>query len=174
MGQGPHKRGSETGRASAWIIGLAILSVAVVPSAAQNLGETGSTLIFPVFQAWVGAYAKVDPALHITTGATGSEAGIRQAIAGQVQIGTSDAYMSDTQAMANPHILNIPLAISAQLVVVNLPELRGMPLKLSGPVLAGIYSGKVQEWDAEPIAALNGGVHLPHHAIVPSPRRWLG
>ena len=167
MGRGRMSGVLETGRASAWIIGLAILSVAVVPSAAQNLGETGSTLIYPVFQGWVGAYAKVDSAVHITTGATGSEAGIRQAIAGQVQIGTSDAYMSDTQAMANPGILNIPLAISAQIVVANLPELRGVPLKLSGPVLAGIYSGKVQEWDAAPIAALNGGVHLPHHAIVP-------
>jgi phosphate transport system substrate-binding protein len=155
------------GRASASIIGLAILSVAGVLSAAQSMVETGSTLIYPVFQTWVGAYTKIDPAVHLTAGATGSEAGISQAIAGQVQIGTSDAYMSDTQAMANPHILNIPLAISAQLVVVNLPELRGTPVKLSGPVLAGIYSGKVTEWDAAPIAALNGGVRLPHHAIVP-------
>jgi phosphate transport system substrate-binding protein len=172
MGRGRISGVLGAGRASASIIGLAILSAgglsaAGMYSAAQNLAETGSTLIYPLFQAWVGAYAKVDPALHTTTGATGSEAGIRQAIAGQVQIGTSDAYMSDTQAMANPHILNIPLAISAQLVVVNLPELRGTPVKLSGPVLAGIYSGKVQEWDAAPIAALNGGVHLPHHAIVP-------
>lgn len=151
---------------SAFIAGLAFLSVAAY-SAAQNVAESGSTLIYPVFQAWVGAYAKTDPAVHMTVGATGSEAGINMAIAGQVQIGTSDAYMTDTQAMANPHILNIPLAISAQLVVVNLPELRGSTLKLSGPVLADIYSGKIREWDAAPIAALNGGVHLPHRTIVP-------
>src|SRR5580658_9545740 len=153
--------------ASASIIGLAILLVAGVCSAAQNVAETGSTLIYPVFQGWVGAYAKVDPAVHMTMGATGSEAGISQAITGQVQIGTSDAYMSDTQAMANLNILNIPLAISAQLVVANLPELRGSALKLSGAVLAGIYSGKIGEWDAAPIAALNSGVHLPHRTIVP-------
>jgi phosphate transport system substrate-binding protein len=167
MGRGRRSGILGAGCASAWIIGLAILSVAGVSSAAQNLTETGSTLIYPVFQGWVGAYAKVDPAVHMTTGATGSENGIRQAIAGQVQIGTSDAYMSDNDAMANPDILNIPLAISAQLVVANLPELHGSPLKLSGPVLAGIYSGKIQQWDAAPIAALNSGVHLPHHAIIP-------
>jgi phosphate transport system substrate-binding protein len=69
--------------------------------------------------------------------------------------------------MANPHILNIPLAISAQTVNANLPEMRGSTLKLSGPVLAGIYSGKIREWDAQPIADLNHGVHLPHQAIVP-------
>jgi phosphate transport system substrate-binding protein len=155
------------GRALASIVGLAILSVAGGCAAAQNIAETGSTLIYPVFQSWAGAYAKIDPAVHMTASATGSESGISQAIAGQVQIGTSDAYMADTQIMANSNILNIPLAISAQLVVVNLPELRGSTLKLSGPVLAGIYSGKIQEWDAAPIAALNSGVHLPHHTIVP-------
>jgi len=155
------------GRVSALIGGLAILSGAGVCSAVQNVAETGSTLIYPLFQAWVGAYAKIDPAVHITAGSTGSESGINQAIARQVQIGTSDAYMTDTQIKASPNILNIPLAISAQLVVANLPELSGSTLKLSGPVLAGIYSGKIREWDAAPIAALNGSVHLPHHAIVP-------
>jgi phosphate transport system substrate-binding protein len=147
--------------------GIAALSFAAAQSASVTVAETGSTLIYPLFNAWIDAYAKVDPNLHMTAGATGSEAGIAQAIGKQVQIGTSDAYMSDNQAMANPHILNIPLAISAQTVEVNLPELKGTPLKLSGPVLAGIYSGKVRDWDAAPIAALNSGVRLPHHAIVP-------
>ena len=110
---------------------------------------------------------RVDPNLQIKAAATGSGAGIAQAIARQVQIGTSDAYMSDNQAMANPHILNIPLAISAQTVDANLPDLGGKPLKLSGPVLAGIYSGKIREWDAGPIAQLNPGVRLPHNSIVP-------
>lgn len=131
-----------------------------------TIAETGSTLIFPLFKAWVPAYAKVDPDVQITIGATGSGAGIDQVIARRVQIGTSDAYMSDRQSMANPGILNIPLAISAQTVEANLPELRGSKLKLSGPVLAGIYSGTISQWDAAQIADLNRGVHLPHHAIV--------
>jgi phosphate transport system substrate-binding protein len=141
---------------------------ALLPRAlATTVAETGSTLIFPLFKAWVAAYGKVDPGLEVTVGATGSGAGIAQVIAKQVQIGTSDAYMSDTQAMANPDILSIPLAISAQTVDANLPDLEGAALKLSGPVLAGIYSGTIREWDAAPISALNAGVRLPHHAIVP-------
>ncbi len=154
-------------RATAMVAGLLFLSFAVIYSAAQTITETGSTLIFPLFQAWVSAYTKVEPGLQIATGATGSGTGIAQAISKQVQIGTSDAYMSDTEAMHNPHILNIPLAISAQTVNANLPELRGSALKLSGPVLAGIYSGTIRDWDAEQIATLNPGVHLPHHAVVP-------
>jgi phosphate transport system substrate-binding protein len=146
-------------------IGAAALAAA--QSAPITIAESGSTLIYPLFQNWTAAYAKVDPGLRITDAATGSGDGIAQAIAGHVQIGTSDAYMTDNQAMANPQILNIPLAISAQTVDANLPELHGSPLKLSGPVLAGIYSGKIQTWDADPIAELNRGIALPHHAIIP-------
>jgi len=146
---------------------LAGAAFAAAQMAPLTISETGSTLIYPLFQSWVAAYAKSDPNLHIRVGATGSGAGISQAIAGRVQIGTSDAYMSDGQAMANPNILNIPLAISAQTVDVNIPELHGGTLKLSGPVLAGIYSGRIRMWDDEQIAAMNQGVGLPHRAIVP-------
>jgi phosphate transport system substrate-binding protein len=149
------------------VAAIAAAVFAVAQAAPVNISESGSTLIYPLFQTWIAAYAKVDPGLHITGAATGSGDGIAQAIAGHVQIGTSDAYMSDNQAMANPQILNIPLAISAQTIEANLPELHGAPLKLSGPVLAGIYSGKIGAWDAAPIADLNRGVSLPHHAIVP-------
>lgn len=145
--------------------GMTVLSLEV--SQSITVTETGSTLLYPLFTAWSEAYMKIDPDLHITAGATGSGAGIAQAIAKQVHIGTSDAYMSDNEAMANPHILNIPLAISAQTVAANLPELRGSSLNLSGSVLAGIYFGKTREWDAQPIADLNRSVRLPHRAIVP-------
>ncbi len=140
-------------------------------SAAQaddlTLRETGSTLLYPLFQRWIPDYAASHPGVTIAPGATGSGAGITQAIAGQVQIGASDAYMSDQQAARNPEILNIPLAISAQTVNYNLPSLNGAGLKLDGPTLAGIYSGAIRMWDAPQIAALNPGVQLPHQTIIP-------
>lgn len=154
------------GRAG-WAAVIAAAVGATAQSTPLTISESGSTLIYPLFQAWVGAYARVDSAVRLMDAATGSGAGIQQAIAGRIQIGTSDAYMSDNEAMAHPGILNIPLAISAQTVAANLPELHGAPLKLSGPVLADIYSGKVGSWDAGPIADLNRGVVLPHRAIVP-------
>jgi phosphate transport system substrate-binding protein len=152
---------------AALVAGLIALPIGIAQSAGITVAETGSTLIYPLFKAWIDAYAKVNPGVHMTAGATGSGAGIAQAISKQVQIGTSDAYMSDNEAMANPQILNIPIAISAQTVQVNLPELRGRGIRLSGPVLAGIYSGTIRGWDAAPIAELNPGVSLPHHPIVP-------
>jgi phosphate transport system substrate-binding protein len=132
-----------------------------------TLTQTGSTLLSPVFSVWASEYMKTHPGVRITTGSTGSEAGIDQAISGKVNIGTSDAYMMDPQAKKYPHIINVPLAISAMTVNYNLPGLDNVKLKLDGPALVGIYTGKIRAWDDKPIAALNPGVALPHKDIIP-------
>jgi len=150
---------------------LALMLLAGPPPAANAatlaLHETGSTLLYPLFRLWAAAYAAANPGTTITTGATGSGAGIAEAIAGRVQIGASDAYMSDQEAERDRQILSIALAISAQTVNYNLPPLNGSHLRLDGPVLAAIYGGRVRMWDAPAIAGMNQGVSLPHRAIVP-------
>lgn len=129
--------------------------------------ETGSTLLYPLFNLWVPVYTASHPGIRITTEATGSGTGIAQAVAGLVQIGASDAYLSPVLIRLHPELINIPLAISSQMVNYNLPGLNGHPLRLSGPVLAGIYTGRIRYWDAPMIRALNPGVPLPHHLILP-------
>ena len=144
---------------------------ALVGSAAHadqvQLLETGSTLLLPLFNQWAADYQKAHPDVQIATQGTGSGAGISQAVSGAVQIGASDAYMSDAQMKASPGILNIPLAISSQMINYNLPGLNDQHLKFSGPVLAAIYAGKVKYWDDPMIVQLNAGVKLPHNQIVP-------
>jgi len=138
-------------------------------SAAENtnLLETGSSLLYPLFNLWVPAYTRSHPGVKITTQSTGSGTGISQAIAGIAQIGASDAYMSDALARMHPDMLNIPLAISVQMVNYNLPGLNKANLKLSGPALAGIYDGSIKMWNDPAIAKANPTVHLPAHAIIP-------
>jgi phosphate transport system substrate-binding protein len=140
-------------------------------AAAANIAlhETGSTLIYPLFELWIPDYQVQHPDIAFTAGATGSGDGIAKAIAGAVQIGASDAYMSETDIEQTPQILNIPLAISAQTVNYNLPGLAA-PLKLDGPTLAGIYNGQITMWNAPEITALNPGLALPPHRIVPMHR----
>jgi phosphate transport system substrate-binding protein len=136
--------------------------------AATDLLETGSTLLYPLMNLWVGAYQTAHSDVQITTQGTGSGTGISQAISGVAQIGASDAYMPDT-AMKNTPMLNIPLAISAQQVNYNVPGLNNVHLNLSGPVLAGIYSGQIAFWDDAKIKEINKeyASKLPHTAIVP-------
>jgi phosphate transport system substrate-binding protein len=140
-------------------------------SAPLTLTETGSTLMYPLFQAWTPGVANVMPDLHLTLAATGSGQGIDDAINSKTNLGASDAYMGDDQKHAHPLVLNIPLVISAQTIDVNLPELHDTAVKLSGPVLAGIYAGRIHDWDDPAIAALNPGVKLPQHSIVPIRRQ---
>jgi phosphate transport system substrate-binding protein len=136
-------------------------------AAALTLVETGSSLFYPLFQIWIAQYARTNPNVRISASSTGSEAGIKGALAGTVQIGASDAFMSDEQLRGNPQIVNIPLAIAAETVNYNLPGLNRASLKLDGPSIAGIYAGTIRYWDAKPIADLNPGLRLPHHAIIP-------
>ncbi len=132
-----------------------------------SLNETGSTLLYPLFQSWITGYKSIAPTVTLTDAATGSGEGIRSAINGSARIGTSDAYLSDDVAAQNPQVFNIPLAISAQTINYNLPSLQGRHLRLDGSTLAAIYLGNITEWDDPALRALNPGVALPHHVIIP-------
>ena len=145
-----------------------VLAASLGPARADpiTLKETGSTLILPLFKVWAENYGKTHQGVTITTDGTGSQKGIAAAVGGSVQIGTSDAFMSNEEIDHHPDILNIAMAISAQTINYNLPGLT-QPLKLDGPVLVGIYTGKIRSWDDKAIVALNPGVTLVHHDIVP-------
>jgi phosphate transport system substrate-binding protein len=131
----------------------------------EPITETGSTLLFPLMGTWATAYQKLFPQVTLTTGGTGSGTGITDASTGTVDIGASDAYLSASERDANPSLLNIALAISAQQINYNLPGIK--TLKLDGQVLAEIYTGKITKWNNSAITALNPGVNLPDMTIVP-------
>lgn len=147
-------------------LALGVAAQAPAQAAQVTLLETGSSLLYPLFNLWVPAYTKANPDVRITTQSTGSGTGIAQAISGVAQIGASDAYMSDAQMKQNTTMINVPLTISAQAINYNIPGLNKVHLKLDGPTLAGIYSGKITNWNDAQIAALNPGVKLPDHPIV--------
>ena len=156
-----------TRRAFAGAAIMFAVATATANAAGVTLNETGSTLLFPLFQAWIAGYKSVVPDVAMTAAATGSGAGEKAALAGSVRIGASDAYLSDKVAAQNPQILDIPLAISAQTINYNLPGLNGAHLRIDGPTLAAIYSGAINEWDAPALQAMNRGAALPHHPIIP-------
>lgn len=140
--------------------------------ARMTLGETGSTLLLPLLSAWAQAYHHQFSQVTITTAGTGSGAGISGASAGTASIGASDAYLSSGDLVANPSLLNIPLAISAQQVNYNLPGLAaGAHVRLDGAVLAQMYEGRITRWDDPAIRALNQGLRLPSIRVVPLHRQ---
>jgi hypothetical protein len=70
-------------------LGLLTLPAAAARAGELNLTETGSSLLYPLFNVWVTEYTRTHPGIHITTASTGSGAGIEQAVSGAVQIGAS-------------------------------------------------------------------------------------
>ncbi|MDG6983839.1 MAG: phosphate ABC transporter substrate-binding protein PstS [Nitrososphaerota archaeon] len=135
---------------------------------AATISETGSTLLYPLFNYWVPGFGATYTNVHINTAGTGSGIGISSAAAGTVQIGASDAYLLPAQMNQYPSLLDIPLAISAQMINYNLP---GIPstthLNMTGNILAKIYNGTISYWDDSQITAINPGVTLPHQIIHP-------
>jgi phosphate transport system substrate-binding protein len=136
------------------------------PATKVSLTEAGSTLLLPLFQAWAPAVQQAYSTISVTPSGGGSGTGISEAISGAVDIGASDAYLSPADVQANPGLLNIPLAISAQQINYNVPGVSGN-LRLSGAVISDIYQGKITNWDAPQIKSLNPGVNLPNLTIVP-------
>ena len=147
--------------------GAAAGDVATTPAVSElAFSETGSSLFYPLFSLWGSAYHTKYPNVTISSQSTGSGFGISQAAAGAVQIGASDAYLSDASMSAHKGLMNIALAISAQQVNYNLPGVTEH-LKLSGKVLAAMYEGTIKTWNDPQIAALNPGVNLPATPVVP-------
>ena len=117
-------------------------------------------------RTWARAYQRQTSGMTVTTASTGSGTGIAAASAGTTDLGASDAYLSSGDLVKNPALLNIPLVVSAQTVIYNLPGVSAH-VRLDGAVLAGIYDGTITMWDDPAISAINPGLTLPGIHIVP-------
>ena len=73
------------------------------PSGGQ-VTETGSTLLYPLFNLWASGYNEKYSSTSIQTAGTGSGTGISDATNGTIDIGASDAYLSPASVQASPHL----------------------------------------------------------------------
>ena len=132
---------------------------------AKTLVGAGSTLVAPLVDVWQPTYEQ-SYGVAVTYGAIGSGGGIEQITARSVNFGASDAPLTSAQASACKSCLEIPWALAATAVAYHV---NGVPnnLKLTGPVLADIWTGKITSWNDAQIKKLNPGVNLPSTKIVP-------
>lgn len=137
---------------------------------AQNLNGAGATFPNPIYSRWFAEYAQQHPNVHINYQAVGSGAGIRQVSEKTVDFGASDGPMSDQQLAdakaKGVDLLHIPTVLGAVVPVYNLPGVTA-ELHLAPEVIAGIYLGKITNWNDGNIQHDNPGVKLPDHKILP-------
>lgn len=132
---------------------------------ASQLTGAGSTLVAPLEQLWASGW-QAQTGNTVQFSAIGSGKGITAISGNQVDFGASDAPMSSAQAAGCANCVTIPWALSATGIGYNLPGL-GSKVRLSGPVLAGIYLGQITHWNDPRITRLNKGLHMPSTAITP-------
>ncbi|WP_376795876.1 phosphate ABC transporter substrate-binding protein PstS [Thermogemmatispora sp.] len=134
------------------------------PSTKQLTGA-GSTFDNPLFSKMFQEYPKVKCGINVNYQAVGSGAGINNLLQHIVDFGATDAPMTNDQLNKSTSgaILHIPITIGAVAISYNLSGVN--QLKLTGPILAAIYEGKITSWDDPQIKAINSGVNLPHKNI---------
>ncbi len=124
-----------------------------------TLNGAGSTLAQPIYQQW-GSNLK-DKGLTVNFNGVGSGAGVADLQTATVDFAGSDPSLAaqDKKGMKGP-VLQFPVAFGAITVSYNLPGVKS-GLKLDGPTLADIFSGKIKTWNDAAIKKLNQGMNLP-------------
>ena len=145
---------------------LAIAGAGRFSYADQLINGAGATFPYPIYSKWFDVYAKENPGIKFNYQSIGSGGGIRMLSNRTVDLGASDAPMTDQQLTDAPgKILHFPSVMGAVVVAYNLPGFTGT-LRLTGPVIADIFAGKITKWDDEKIKLLNPGASIPSQDIV--------
>jgi len=140
--------------------------VLALPALAQTtLNGAGATFPYPMYSKWFSQYHKDHPDVEINYQSIGSGGGIRQVLAGTVDFGASDGPMTDEQlAQAKTKILHIPTVLGADVPAYNL-NVTG-ELKFTPEALAGIFLGKITNWNDPALSKANPTVKLPSQPII--------
>jgi phosphate transport system substrate-binding protein len=133
------------------------------PAGGAAITGAGSTFVYPVLSAWASDYAK-QSGTNVNYQSIGSGGGISQVKAGTVDFGATDQPLASDE-LAKSNLAQFPVVIGGIVPVVNLTGIEPGKLRLTGPVLADIYAGKVKTWNDPAIVSINPGVALPSAAI---------
>jgi phosphate transport system substrate-binding protein len=126
-----------------------------------TLNGSGSTFQLTFQQEAITSFTSVQPGITVNYDGVGSGDGRADLAADKVTFAGSDSPIpaAEQASFAGKTVLYFPVVIGPITLSYNLPGVRG--LRLSAPVIAGIFAGLIKTWDAPAIAAVNPGVSLP-------------
>ncbi len=143
---------------TSFVVG-ASAAMAFSSALAADMTGAGATFPYPIYAKWAEAY-KASTGNGLNYQSVGSGAGIKQIKAKTVDFGASDMPLKAEELDADG-LMQFPAIMGGVVTVVNLDGIAPGQLKLTGPVVADIYLGKITMWNDAAIAALNPGVKLP-------------
>jgi phosphate transport system substrate-binding protein len=146
------------------IAGLGMLGSPKVSFAQQiTINGAGATFPFPLIDTWRVEYQTAKPEVNVNYQSIGSGGGVKQFIEKTVDFGATDAPLTAEEIQQAPGAVHIPETIGSVVPAYNLP-IEG--LKLTGPIIADIFLGKITKWNDPQIQSINSGLSLPAEDIV--------
>ena len=143
------------------VVAVVTTGAASARSSSGSISGAGSTFVAPLVSLWQGPVQQAT-GVTLNYNGIGSGGGVSAITNKQVDFGASDAPLSQFSPTCTTCV-QIPWALAATGVMYNLP---GFPnLKMTGPVLAQIYMGKITKWNATAIKKLNKKKNLPDTPI---------
>jgi len=142
--------------------------------ASASIIGSGGSLVNPLMQTWIPAYALVEPQIAITYTPTGSGTGITQFQEQLTNFGESDVPLQATDIAGLPSgttALTIPISASAVVPAYNIQLVNGSQcqngINFNGTVLANIFLGTIKTWNDSAIQQLNPALaaQLPSASI---------
>ncbi|WP_313167815.1 phosphate ABC transporter substrate-binding protein PstS [Massilia oculi] len=141
------------------ILAGAAATLVMTTSFAADITGAGATFPYPIYAKWAESY-KAATGTGLNYQSVGSGAGIKQIKAKTVDFGASDMPLK-AEELDKEGLMQFPAIMGGVVAVVNVEGVTPGQLKMTGPLLADIYMGKITKWNAAEIAALNPGVKLP-------------
>ena len=130
----------------------------------QELSGAGATFPIPFYNVVFEQFAK-ENGDAVAYGGIGSGGGVRNLRDKIVDFAGSDAFLSDKEMAEMNPVIHVPTCMGAVVLAYNLDGVN--ELKLSGEIIANIFSGEIKMWNDERLKALNPDVTLPAEAIIP-------
>jgi phosphate transport system substrate-binding protein len=145
-----------------FVVAIGLSAVAAASFAADITGA-GATFPFPIYAKWAEGY-KAATGTGMNYQSIGSSGGIKQIRAKTVTFGATDAPVKGDE-LDKDGMVQFPAIIGGTVPVINLDGFKPGELRVTGPVLADMFMGKISKWNDAKFAALNPGKNLPNETI---------
>jgi len=136
---------------------------AALTAFAADITGAGATFPYPIYAKWAEAYKK-QTNVGLNYQSIGSSGGLKQIRAKTVTFGASDAPVKGEE-LDKDGMVQFPAIIGGTVPVFNLDGFAKGELRVTGPVLAEMFMGKIAKWNDPKLAALNPGKNLPNQNI---------
>ena len=146
-------------------VALSSLALSLVTIAAQatDITGAGATFPFPIYSKWAEAFKNASGS-GVNYQSIGSSGGIKQIKAKTVDFGATDAPLKADE-VEKEGMVQFPAVIGGVVAIVNLEGVKPGDIKLTGELLAKIFSGAITTWSDKQIKEMNPGVKLPDEYI---------